>query len=213
MAKNEAANRDARLHFTYRQEVVVEEFGAGKSPGGRFREVRDIVFSPAAERSEKIVGATQNNLQRLRLTEEDFRDIRDVQPFLFTPDLLWLYQVTPRGEETLDGVECWLLEVKPRQVLDEQRLFEGLLWVGKSEEVVVRSQGKAVPDLLGSKTENLFPRFTTVRAKVDGKHWFPVFTHADDTLPFRAGPLRMRMQIRYTDYQRFSADSKIEFKE
>ena len=32
-----------------------------------------------------------------------------------------------------------------------------------------------------TKAENLFPRFTTIRKPVDGKHWFPVYTYADDS--------------------------------
>ena len=38
-----------------------------------------------------------------------------------------------------------------------------------------------------------------------------IHTHADDILPFRTGPLRMRMTIRYSDYQRFTAESSIIF--
>ncbi|MGH9630675.1 MAG: hypothetical protein ACRD7E_20370, partial [Bryobacteraceae bacterium] len=56
--------------------------------------------------------------------------------------------------------------------------------------------------------ENLFPHFTTIREKI-GEYWFPMHTYADDTLPFHTGPLRIRMTIRYSNYQRFGAESKI----
>jgi hypothetical protein len=55
--------------------------------------------------------------------------------------------------------------------------------------------------------ENLFPRFTTIRKPIDGKHWFATFTYADDTLEFRAGPLRERLSIAYSQYKRFGATS------
>jgi hypothetical protein len=42
---------------------------------------------------------------------------------------------------------------------------------------------------------------------VDGKHWFPAYTVADDTLQFRTGPQRERLRIGYSGYKRFSADS------
>jgi hypothetical protein len=61
------------------------------------------------------------------------------------------------------------------------------------------------------KNENLFPRFTTVWAPVDGNFWFPVHTYSDDTLDFRTGPLRTRMDIRYVEYKRFAADSAIHY--
>jgi hypothetical protein len=98
-------------------------------------------------------------------------------------------------------------------VLDGQRLFEGIFWIEKETLAVIRSEGVAVPQILSRKKENLFPRFTTFRTKVDGKYWFPVHTRADDILPFSTGPIRMRMDIRYSSYKRFGAESTIKFEE
>ena len=56
--------------------------------------------------------------------------------------------------------------------------------------------------------ENLFPHFTTIRENIGG-HRFPVHTHADDILQFRNGPLRMRLTVRYLNYQKFQVESKI----
>jgi hypothetical protein len=47
-----------------------------------------------------------------------------------------------------------------------------------------------------------------VREKV-GNWWFPIYTHAEDTLHFAAGPVQMKLIIRYRDYKRFSAESTI----
>jgi hypothetical protein len=69
-------------------------------------------------------------------------------------------------------------------------------------------EGQAVPQIHRTKEENLFPHFTTVRTKV-GDYWFPQLTAADDTLYFRTGPQRIKMTIRYSNYQRFGAESKI----
>jgi hypothetical protein len=41
--------------------------------------------------------------------------------------------------------------------------------------------------------------------------WFPQATFADDTLPFRSGPLRLRMKVTFSNYQRFGADTNIRF--
>lgn len=208
VAENERENEAARLNYAYRQSVVIDE---AEPRGGRFREVREVIFSPAGERTEKVVGRQFNDLKRLLLTPEDFEDIRNIQPLMLTPEMLPRYQVRFRGEETVDGVDCWVLEMTPRQVFAGFRMFDGMVWVGKIDLMVVRINGQAVPPVRTSRSENLFPRFTTVRAKVDGKHWFPVLTHADDVLPFKSGALRMRLEIRYTDYKRFSAESTIRF--
>jgi hypothetical protein len=216
LAKRVAARateaRAARDQYTYRQTVVVEELNAGGAQAGEYRETRDVVFSPQAERSEKPVGKPFDTLKHLKLTEEDFRDIREVQPFLFDRDQLWAYETKSKGEETTDGVDCWVLQVRPRQILAGQRLFDGLLWVSKQDYSIVRTDGKAVPEMRSmTKGENLFPRFTTVWRPIDGQYWFPVHTYADDTLDFRVGPQRIRMDIRYLDYKKFAAESTVKF--
>jgi hypothetical protein len=152
-----------------------------------------------------------DNLHRIKLTDEDFRDIRDVQPFLLTKDQLFLYETRFKGEESMDGADCYLLFIQPRQILQGQRLFEGMLWVDKKDYSIVRSEGQAVPQIRTTTTENLFPHFTTLREKVDGNFRFPVTTYGDDMLYFRNGPQRIRMVIRYSQYKKFEADSKITF--
>ena len=211
VAQRATETRRAREQFTYRQSVSVEELTPTGARAGEYREVREVVFSPAAERSERIVGKPLKTLQRLKLTEEDFRDIREVQPFLFDSEQLWYYETRYKGEETIDGVDCWILQVRPRQILAGQRLFDGLLWASRKDYSLVRAEGKAVPEIRSMKNENLFPRFTTIWAPVDGDLRFPVFTFADDTLDFRVGPQRIRLTIRYTNYQRFGADSTVKF--
>jgi hypothetical protein len=190
----------------YRQTVVVDDFA------GRFREVRDIIFSPTGTRTEELVEKPVNTLKRLKLTEEDLRDLREVQPVLVTRDSVFLYESRFRGEERLNGIACWLLEIRPRQILAGQRLFDGTLWVDESDDSILQLAGQAVPQIVTTKAENLFPHFTTVREKIDGSHWFPVNTFADDTLPFRTGPQRIRLTIRYSNYKRFGAETSVEYK-
>ena len=100
---------------------------------------------------------------------------------MLTEDLLWNYETTFRGEEKMDDVDCWVLEARPRQILQGQRFFDGLIWVDKKDYNIVRMEGQAVPQIRTTKQENLFPRFTTIRKPIDGKHWFPIYTYADDT--------------------------------
>ena len=211
VAQRETATQAARNQYTYQQMVTIEELDGRGARRGEYREIRDIIFSPERERTEQMVGKPQRSLQRLVLTDEDFQDIREIQPFVMTEEQLWIYERKFRGEEKVDGVDCWLLQVRPRQILQGQRLFDGLLWIDKRDYSIVRTEGQAVPQIRRMKSENLFPRFTTIRQSVDGKHWFPVTTYADDVLEFRTGPQRMRMRIEYSNYKRFGADSNITF--
>ncbi len=212
VAERETENEAARQNYTYRQTVVVADLDSHGAQRGEYREVRDIIFSPTQARTEQVVEKPKNTLKGLILTDEDFRDIRDIQPMLITKDTLFMYETKPKGEEPVDGLDCWVLQVRPRQILDGQRLFDGLVWVSKADYSVVRLEGKAVPEVHTSKNENLFPHFTTVRQKVEDKYWFPVTTYADDLLPFRNGAQRIRMTIRYANYKKFGAESTINFK-
>src|SRR5207253_10136282 len=88
-AQRETETEAARNEYTYRQTVVIEELDSRGSLRGEYREVRDIVFSPTHERTEEAIGRPRKTLQFLNMTEEDFRDIRDIQPLVLTADRLW----------------------------------------------------------------------------------------------------------------------------
>jgi hypothetical protein len=207
VAHRETETEAERNEYMYRQTVSLEELDQRGAARGSYHEVRDIIFSPQHERTEETVESPVNRLRNLQLTTQDFHDIREIQPLVLTDDQLWNYETKFRGEETMEGTDCWVLQVRPRQILEGQRLFDGLLWIEKTGLNIVRMEGTAVPQMRSTKSENLFPRFTTVRRAVDGKHWFPVYTYADDTLGFRTGPQRVRLRIAYSNYRRFGADS------
>ncbi len=207
VAHRESETEAERNEYLYRQTVTLQELDNRGAAKGEYREVRDIIFSPEHERSEELVGKPETTLKLLTLTPEDFRDIRDIQPLVLTEDRLWNYETKLRGDETMDDVDCWVLQVRPRQILGSQRYFDGLLWVEKKGYNIVRIEGQAEPQIVTTKSENLFPRFTTIRKPVDGQHWFPIYTYADDALPFRTGPQRIRLRIAYSNYKRFSVES------
>jgi len=210
ITRRETATEAARANYTYRQSVNLLEYGERNHPGGEYREVREVIFSPVGERTEQLVGRPASTLKRLQMTPEDFADIRDIQPMMLTEDRMHLYQFVFKGEETMADRPCWVMQVRPRQILYGMRLFEGTVWVDQSDFSMLRSEGRAVPQIRSTKAskENLFPFFTTVREKV-GDHWFPVLTEGADTLDFSTGPVRMKLSIRYRDYKKFGAESTI----
>lgn len=207
VAHRESETAAERNEYMYRQSVTLQELDSRGAARCEYKEMRDIIFSPQHERTEEMIGKPDYTLKFLQLTDEDFRDIREIQPMVLTEDRLWNYETKFRGEETMDDVDCWVLQVRPRQILGNQRFFDGLMWVDKKEYNIVRMEGQAVPQLLSTTKENLFPRFTTIRKPVDGKHWFPIYTYADDSLPFKTGPQRVRLRISYSNYRRFGAES------
>ena len=209
-AHRESETQAERNQFTYRETVLMQELTDRGSIRGEYKEQRDVLFSPVMRREEVALGKPVNSLKNLILTPEDFDDIRNIQPFVLVEDFLPIYETKFRGEEKMEDQDCWVLQVRPRQILSGQRLFDGMLWIRKSDYSVVRSEGQAVPQIRTTKAENLFPRFTTIRRQLNG-FWFPVYTMADDTLFFRTGPQRIRLTIRYDEYKKFGTETILTF--
>ena len=197
----------ARDQYTYRQTVLFLELDPRGAEVGRYREVRDIIFNPQKERTEVLLGRPLSAFKNLRLTEEDFRDIREVKPFVLTREDIAHYSIKYMGREPMDEHDCYVYQLKPRQLLDGLRLFEGRVWISATERQIVRAEGRPVPQIYREKGENLFPYFTTLYRPIDGQFWFPIRTFADDTLPFRSGPQRVRITVQYDDYKRFTAEA------
>src|ERR1700761_569464 len=96
----------ARENYTYRQSVTVQELDHRDMVAGQYTEVRDITFSPNGARYEQVIAAAKNTLTQVKLTPQDFSDIRSIQPFYLTDDSVSLYSGKYKGEEMMDGAQC-----------------------------------------------------------------------------------------------------------
>ncbi len=204
-AAKEAEFRAARNNYTYRQTVKMEEL---EPAGGKWEEIDDIIFNPQGKRSEVVVWAPVISLKNINLTPEDTQDLRDVQPFVLTSDDIGLYNVNYLGREKLDEIGCFTFSVKPKKMEKGKRYFEGEIWVDDRDMQIVKTYGKGVGIV---KKGNEFPRFETYREQIDGKYWFPTYTHADDTLHFPNFSQHIRMTVKYQDYRKFEGKSTITY--
>ena len=69
-----------------------------------------------------------------------------------------------------------------------------------------------MPDNLRRGHEDLSPPYTTYYQEVDGGNWFPVYTKAEGILHFphdEGGDVHIRYVVKYEDYKRFHAKSRI----
>jgi hypothetical protein len=205
-AAKEAEFREARNNYTYRQTVKMEEL---EPVGGKWEEIDDIIFTPQGKRSELVVWAPVISLRNITLTPEDTQDLRDVQPFVLTTSDIGLYNVNYLGREKLDEIGCFTFSVKPKKMEKGKRYFEGEIWVDDRDLQIVKTYGKGVGIVAKG---NEFPKFETYREQIDGKYWFPTYTHADDTLHFPGGQNQhIRMTVKYQDYKRFEGRSTITY--
>jgi hypothetical protein len=208
-AAREAEFKRERDNYTYTQSFVVQTIDSSGQPDGEYRMTSDIVFSTTGKRYDKVTYAPPSTLQRVSLSEQDFADLQNVQPFVLTTNELPKYEITYVGRQRVDELTTYVFEVKPKKMEKNQRYFQGRIWVDDKDLEIVKTYGKAVPDIQKRDEENFFPRFETYRENIEGHYWFPTYTHADDVLHFSTGDIRIRMTVRYKDYKRFRVTSRI----
>ncbi len=96
----------------------------------------------------------------------------------------------------MDGQHCWVLQVRPRQILDKQRLFDSRLWIKKDDFSVIRSEGQAVPQIRND-----------IRKSLPSLHDGP----ASGERILVSLAQRERLTIDYSDYKKFGSESSITF--
>jgi hypothetical protein len=208
-AAKEKEFAEARNNYTYRQSLKFEETDPnGNSTGHGWEQVSDIIFTPEGRRMEKVVYAPVPNLQNIILTPEDMQDLIYVQPFVLTTDEINDYDVEYLGREKIDEIGTYVFAVKPKKMVKAKRYFAGQIWVDDRDLQIVKTYGKGVGVRHG---DDQYPRFETYREQIDGKYWFPTYTHADDTLNFKDMSQRIKLVIRYQDYKRYEGKSSIKF--
>ena len=204
-AEREAEFKRERDNYTYTQSFVVQTIDSSGQPDGEYRMTSDIVFSTTGKRYDKVTYAPPSTLQRVSLSEQDFADLQNVQPFVLTTNELPKYDITYVGRQRVDELSTYVFEVKPKKIEKNQRYFQGRIWVDDHDFQIVKTSGRTVPEFRSKKgkagQENLFPAFTTYREQIDGQYWFPTFTRADDVLHFATGDVHIREIIKYTNYK------------
>jgi len=201
----EAATKQTRLHYTYKQDVLMQTL-SGTSVTGEFHEVTNVSYDAKGRRQEEVTFAAQPSLRGLQLTREDMDDIRIFMPLVLTSDDLPQYNLTYAGQQHVDDLDTYLFQVEPKKKEEkDRRYFEGRIWVDAQDFQIVKACGKSGPEKVQVKKHErpeLHPMFVTYRQQVDGRYWFPAYTRSDDTLRFRTGPVRVREIIKYTGYKR-----------
>jgi hypothetical protein len=210
-ADKEREFKIARANYVYRQDIRVQSLNANDRVTGEWHQVWDVTFDSTGKRIERVVSAPADTLKGIVLSAQDLQDFREIQPFVLTADDIGKYNVKYLGKEKIDEIDSFVFDVGPKVMEKGQRYFQGQIWVDDQDMQIVKTYGKAVPDIKTKDNENLFPRFETYREQIDGKYWFPTYTRAVDTLQFSTGAQRMRQIIKYENYKKFEADVKLTF--
>lgn len=223
-AAQESAFARALADYTWRQEFAFTELSNQQHErGGTYRVVTEITFTTDGRRLEQVIRGPYDHLRFLRMSKEDFSDLRSIVPLLLTQNLLWEYSIRDLGPQMVGlrdntgrhsgSLEAEAFSVAPRQVYSNQRYFEGKIWIDPVTRGIVKISGRPVPDLYqrrnGQEEENLFGHFTTWRQRIDGHFWFPVYADGDDWLGFTSGAVQVGEHITWSHYRRFSVSTRI----
>jgi hypothetical protein len=208
-SQHESEFRQERDNYTYSQTFIIQTIDYDGNPDGEYRMNSDILFTPDGKRYEKITYAPPDSLRRISMSKQDLDDLKNIQPFVLTTEDLPKYNVTYVGRQMVDELHTYVFDVAPKKMEKDQRYFQGRVWVDEKDLQIVKSYGKAVPDIMKKNNENIFPHFETLRENITGPYWFPTYTHADDTLRFTSGGVHIRMTVRYSNYKRFGVTHKI----
>jgi len=216
-AAKETEFQDALNHYTYRRVARVQTIDDDNKVDGEYYEVDDVIFDLTGRRTEKVVYAPENSLQRVTMSPSDLQDIQRGYPFVLTSAEIAQYDVKYVGRQKVDEVDCYAFDVSPKVIEKNKRYFLGRIWVDATDLQIVVTNGRMVPDDTRKGKEDLHPPFMTWRQQVDGHYWFPVYTKGEGVLHFTGGngylaeDVHMRDVIKYTDYKRFGSTSKIIF--
>jgi hypothetical protein len=214
-AAKESEFQQALNHYTYRRVARVQTIDDDNKVDGEYYEVDDVIFDSAGKRTEKVVFAPENTLQRVSMSPSDLQDIQHGYPFVLTAEDIGQYNVKYVGRQKVDEVDCYVFDVSPKVIEKKKRYLLGRIWVDSTDLQIVVTNGRMVPDDTRKNNEDLHPPFMTWRQQVDGHYWFPVYTKGEGVLHFAGGSgymaqdVHMRDTIKYTDYKQFGSTVKI----
>jgi len=192
--------RRALNSYAFKRDALVQILGMGGQVIGEYHRVSDFTFDDKGNRYEKINFFPMPTYGGI--TPEDLEDLGGVNPFALEAARISQYNLKYVGKERIDELDLFVFDVAPKVTPDpkktKNRFFIGRVWVDDKDLQIVKSKGKAIPETKINK----FPIVETYREQIDGQYWFPTYAYADDDLIFDSGEnMRIRMQVKYTDYK------------
>ncbi|MGB5012411.1 MAG: hypothetical protein WBO68_00160, partial [Pyrinomonadaceae bacterium] len=139
-------------------------------------------------------------LKEISVSKEDIDNLGGIDPFAIEPRLVDQYKFDYLGKERIDELDLYVFDVGPKVMPDAKKgvakFFQGRVWVDDEGLMIVKTQGKAVPE-----GKQRFPIIETIRENVDDRFYFPTYSSSDDTLVFPNGQVvKMKVRVRYSDY-------------
>lgn len=198
--------RDARSHYNYTQEVLVQTLN-DKTADGQWHEVRQVSYDDKGKKVENVTYSEVSTLRDIQLSPEDKDDISVFMQWILTSDQLPEYKLTYAGQQHVDDLDTHVFHVEPVKEEKNKRYFQGKIWVDTRDLQMVKLCGKSVPDQVHAKKHqpmDIRPTFVAFRQFIDGL-WLPAYARVDDTLHFQAQSIHVREIVKFKDYRKEGA--------
>ena len=197
---NEGLFRRALNVYAFKRFATIQTIGMGGQISGTYKRDSFMTFNEAGERIEKINFAPISTLKDITVSAEDIDNLGGIDPFAIDPKIVDQYRFDYLGKERIDELDLYVFDVGPKVMPDAKKgvakYFQGRIWVDDEGLMIVKTQGKAVPE-----GKQRFPVIETIRENVDDRFYFPTYSSSDDTLVFPSGQVvKMKVRVRYTGY-------------
>ncbi len=140
-AAKESEFQQALNHYTYRRVARVQTIDDDNKVDGEYYEVDDVIFDSTGKRTEKVVYAPENTLQRVSMSPSDLQDIQHGYPFVLTTEVISQYDVKYIGRQKVDEVDCYVFDVGPKTIVKGKRYLSGRIWVDATDLQIVVTNG------------------------------------------------------------------------
>jgi hypothetical protein len=202
MAANEDVIKKEYSFYDFTQTVRIEELD---NPAGKFTVTGEMFTKQDGERYFRVVKPPESDLKQTHFTLADVRTIVSIPLFNLTSDELQHYNFKYAGQEKLDEINTYILQVKPKLLSRTRWYFEGVVWLEDRDYAIVKSYGRFVSEIAGSGTKLPFTYFETFRENFQEKYWLPTYTRSDEEIPLGEGnQLRLHLVIRDTNFQKIA---------
>ena len=199
--KNERLFRQALNIYAFTRNATISTIGMGGQITGTYKRDSFMTFDSAGNRIEKINFAPISTLTEITVTQSDIENLGGLDPFAIEPAHIDKYKFTYLGKEKIDELSLYVFDVAPKVIPKAEKnglkLFSGRIWVDDQDLLIVKSKGKAIPEM----KDEAFAIIETWRENIDGKYWFPSFSSSDDELVFRNGlAVKVKIRVKYSNY-------------
>jgi len=195
VAKEDAYAQAFRT-YTYKLAVRVVEYNTKGEAAGEMQVVSEVLTKENGERVGRPVEEPTSQLSTVDFTLGDLIEFASLSMFPLTSEQLFKYDIVYVGKQTVDEIDAYAFNIKPKNVDRRERRFEGVVWVDDRDLEVVKTYGKFVTEVTSDEP---FVLFETYREVVNGMR-LPTYVRSDGEKKVGEANVALRLTLRYSDY-------------